>query len=65
MTRHQHAIRRLAQVQQALASVRALKPTDWREATRKAESLRRLEAQERRWRGVIEPRRVEFWQMPF
>lgn len=55
----QHARRQLTRVQQALAALRSLEVSDWRERASKAENLRRLEAQERKWKGILEPPPVE------
>lgn len=62
-----YAERQLASTQQALASVRALQVgADWRKAATKAQTLRRLEADERKWQAVLEPRPVErFFELPF
>lgn len=61
-----YARRQLSRVEQALESVRALKVTEWRKVASKAEALRQLEAEERKWRRVLEPGPLErFYQLPF
>lgn len=61
-----YARRQLENVEQALVGVRAAKVgSDWRKAATKAETLRSLEAQQRKWRNVLEPRRMEMFDLPF
>lgn len=62
-----YARRQLVRVEQSLASIRALQVgADWRKSAAKAETLHRLEAEERKWRRILAPPAPErFYTLPF